>query len=74
MHDYLIWSNEHRSWWRPNRVGYTQHIEQAGRYSRDDAMEITDGATFQWSKMIPNELPVRIEDLPDGARVLLGEI
>lgn len=71
---FLIWSIEHRAWWRPNHLGYTQHIEQAGMYSRDDAMAVVDGATFQWSKTVPNELPVRIEDLPDAAKVLLGQL
>src|SRR5262245_49560019 len=68
---YLVWSHEHRAWWRPMRNGYTTNIAHAGVYSRDDAMEITKGATLDWSKP-PNEVPVQIDALPDEAKSLLG--
>lgn len=32
---YLIWSLEHRAWWRPDRMGYTTNLLEAGTY--DDA-------------------------------------
>lgn len=32
---WIVWSNEHGAWWRPNWNGYTQDVHQAGRY--DDA-------------------------------------
>lgn len=35
---YLIWSNYHRMWWRPNAAGYTAQFEKAGRWSRDEAI------------------------------------
>ena len=38
--EYLIWSNEHSAWWRPNRCGYTCVIGQAGRYSKQEARQI----------------------------------
>lgn len=38
---YLIWSHEHNAWWGPNQSGYTTDVEQAGRYSFDEAAEIT---------------------------------
>jgi len=41
---YLVWSNEHRAWWRPNSNGYTGSIDQAGRYTRHEAVRIVDGA------------------------------
>ncbi len=41
---YLIWSNEHRAYWRPQSAGYTKRKSQAGRYSLDEAVEICDGA------------------------------
>jgi hypothetical protein len=43
---YLIWSNQHAMWWRPNERGYTQYIEEAGRYSRADAERIVNDATL----------------------------
>jgi hypothetical protein len=35
--DYVIWSFEHRAWWRPAKCGYTEQFAEAGRYSKDDA-------------------------------------
>lgn len=29
---WLIWSNEHDGWWKPNAWGYTKLIAEAGRY------------------------------------------
>lgn len=43
---YLVWSNEHQMWWRPGRSGYTPFIEEAGRYSHDDAARIVSSATL----------------------------
>lgn len=55
---YLIWSNEHRAWWAPNRQGYCQSIELAGRYSRSEAMEIV-GSPWGWEKGCnPDEIAI----------------
>ena len=32
-----IWSNQWRSYWRPNGCGYTKNVDEAGVYSIDDA-------------------------------------
>ena len=72
METYLIWSIEHRAWWRPGRMGYTIWLDAAGVYSRDEAMQIVDDATMDWSRGAPNEVPVRIADLPDAARAILA--
>lgn len=37
----FIWSAEHVAWWRPERAGYTRHIEAAGVYSFEDAWNAT---------------------------------
>jgi len=42
---YLIWSNQHSMWWRARRSGYTQRIEEAGRYSLGEARDIVRMAT-----------------------------
>ncbi|WIM97812.1 hypothetical protein ACTOB_001366 [Actinoplanes oblitus] len=42
---YLVWSNQKTMWWRPRNSGYTQYIEEAGRYTRAEAEEIVRKAT-----------------------------
>ncbi len=37
----LIWSGEHRAYWRRNAQGYTTEISHAGIYSREDAIAST---------------------------------
>lgn len=46
MDDTLIWSNEHRAWWRPHRCGYTVEIAEAGRYAMADAQKIAADALY----------------------------
>lgn len=43
--EWLVWSNQHGQWWRGGRAGYTQYIEEAGRYSRAEAEAIVRQAT-----------------------------
>lgn len=64
---YLIWSNEHRAWWKPNSCGYTTNIIEAGTYSQVQMAEIVQGATFDWTEA-PNEVPVRVSDIPAAAQ------
>ena len=35
---FLLWSNKHSMWWRPDAHGYTQNIDEAGRYTQADAI------------------------------------
>ena len=37
---WLVWSNEHRAYWRPNMAGYTTFAKAAGRYTEKQAIEI----------------------------------
>ena len=41
---WLIWSNEHRGWWRPGHQGYTENRNEAGRYAFEEACTIVEGA------------------------------
>lgn len=43
---YLIWSNEHKAWWRPNSRGYTQNMKSAGHYGLMEALEICFSANY----------------------------
>lgn len=42
---YLIWSNQRGMWWRSNESGYTQYIEEAGRYEKGQAEAIVRKST-----------------------------
>lgn len=38
---WLVWSNEHAAWWGPNRCHYYTDVSAAGRYTLEEAMEIS---------------------------------
>ena len=61
---YVIWSNEHRMWWGPGRCGYTEHYNEAGRYSQEAAFDLCRQAlpTAMHIGMI-SEIPVRVMDM-----------
>ena len=61
---YLVWSNEHRRWWGPGSCGYVKRVSDAGRYSRENAIEICRNAlgTAGHIGMLA-ELPVREDDV-----------
>jgi hypothetical protein len=40
VRDCVIWSFEHDAWWAPDRLGYELALEDAGRYTRDEAEAI----------------------------------
>lgn len=45
LREYLIWSNQHKSWLGPNERGYTPFQEAAGRYTFEEALKIVKTAT-----------------------------
>lgn len=53
----LIWSNEHKGWWRPMECGYTTYKSLAGEYTMERAIEICNNANkhLQFDKHYPNE-------------------
>lgn len=36
---FLLWSNKHSLWWSPDARGYTNDINEAGRYSQAAAVQ-----------------------------------
>lgn len=38
MMRYVLWSHEHKAWWRPDHLGYTTELAEAGRYTGTEAM------------------------------------
>lgn len=59
---YLIWSNYHRMWWRPDAAGYTLQLEKAGRYERGDAILRCRLRDQHYDSPLP-EIPVRESDV-----------
>jgi hypothetical protein len=43
---FVIWSFEHKRWWRPNSQGYTELLHEAGRYGSEEAGEIVTDSVF----------------------------
>lgn len=63
---YLVWSNEHRTWWGPDNSGYTGDVWAAGRYDEAAASQIC--GTRSWShESRPPEVMVLA---PEGDRDL----
>lgn len=59
---WLIWSNEHEAWWKPNGNGYTNDRSLAGLYSLSDAIMYLKSANFGLSsKCKPNEAIVAFD-------------
>lgn len=54
---YLVFSWEHDAFWRPNRCGYTRLIEEAGRYSKEEAQKICSDARPSAYKSSSGEPP-----------------
>jgi hypothetical protein len=63
---WLIWSNEHKAWWKPGSSGYTNIARDAGHYSFEQARQICrDANQFRgcgFMKMEPNETMVALKD------------
>lgn len=61
--NYYIWSNEHKAWWKPNQLGYTIILNEAGKYTREEALKISRGRIGWDTNSVPNEIPVKVEDV-----------
>lgn len=68
---YLIWSNQHQQWWRPDHRGYTGYIEEAGRYERAEADRIVAGATCDGLLTITRTNPVTGTNYPQLSEVVV---
>lgn len=66
---YLIWSNEHRAWWRAKSSGYTMHLEAAGHYTREEALAICNGRDGWCAHVTPDEIPVLASDVAECSAV-----
>lgn len=62
---YLIWSHEHRLWWGRGMRGYVERITEAGRFDREEAVNICADAIARTAPEtdVLLDLPVRLADL-----------
>ena len=69
IYEYLIFSNEHDAYWKPNELGYTRDIRQAGTYTLERAKAICEGAGMLDSeKNVPNEIMIHTAVLKEWQR------
>lgn len=70
LNEYLIWSNEHNAWWRPNSRGYAVDSTAAGIYSFNEARGICWKGRDGWTKsdVTPDEIMVPLEGIPHEHR------
>lgn len=59
---YMVWSHEHGAWWRARRCGYTKDVQQAGTYTRAEALDICVSAFHNPLEPFP-EIMVRADDV-----------
>lgn len=64
---WLIWSNEHKGWWKSGNHGYTRDVASAARFTFEEACEkLHDANRYHWFCLAePNETMVPITSLPD---------
>ena len=56
---HLIWSNEHRGWRRLGGLGHSVHVDEAGRFTRQQALEECRRALVGWRPGTPYpDIPV----------------
>jgi len=51
----LIWSNEHKAWWRANSQGYDNNLAGAGLYELAEAEEIVAGCSGRNEQIVTLE-------------------
>jgi hypothetical protein len=72
MTHWLIWSNEHRAWWKPDGYGYTTLTQRAGFYTKTDAERIVAQANIV-PRNPPNEVMVLAPDPDDIHREVVND-
>lgn len=53
---YYIYSFEHGAWWKPNKNGYTDSLDKAGKYTKEEAYKMC--AFANWVSL--EEVPVAV--------------
>lgn len=59
---WLIWSHEHKAWWRADGWGYVRRSNRAGRFTYDEAFKMCQQAN-RYSKHLEEEM-IHVDKLP----------
>ncbi|MAB53454.1 Lar family restriction alleviation protein [Marinobacter sp.] len=71
---YVIWSTRHHAWRGTEPDRYVTAVERASVYSRERAIFISFEALGDWQPgERPDDIPVRVADLPGFARAALNK-
>lgn len=62
---WLVWSNEHRAWWKPGGYGYTTATHKAENFTKERAEEIVKQANI-----VPHDPPNEVMVLAPGRDAL----
>lgn len=63
---WLIWSIEHRAWWRSNWGGYTEDRQEAGAYDYEEALKIVRGANGHRHRFDPPNEAMILYEIKNG--------
>lgn len=72
MNKYWIYSLEHRAYWAPDAQGYTTHIEEAGVYTHEQAIQIVTNANYSLGQP-PDEAMIPVRPISKTADVYHGK-
>lgn len=66
-HCWLIWSNEHKGWWKANNHGYTTDRLKARRFTCEEAVQTCHSSNHhRWFRLNePFETMVPLASLPE---------
>jgi hypothetical protein len=68
---YLIWSNQHQAFWRPDKRGYACYIEEAGRYDEAEAVQIVLKASCDFQLKTTRTNPITGEEYVQFPEVMV---
>jgi len=72
--DWVVWSEEHAAWWARGKLGYTDSLTEAGRYTQEEALAIVRKANFYCKPGNWNEcaMPDPLAHVEQGCGLTIG--
>lgn len=61
---WLIWSIKHNAWWEKAENGYTPLMENAGRYTLEEAIRIVRSCNWNKDRPVVGIVPLPGEEEP----------